>query len=75
MKRRILIGSHGGPNFARRTAKVDCAHINLGELHFYFIHKINSFSLLSRNLSFLKDKFKLIKRPQKRRENDKATIC
>ena len=49
IKRRNLIGSFSGPNFAIRTAKMDRAHIDFGELLFQFIHKINSF-LLSRNL-------------------------
>ena len=49
IKRRNLIGSFSSPNFAIRTAKMDRAHIDFGELLFQFIHKINSF-LSSRNL-------------------------
>jgi len=43
MKRRILIGSLGGPNFAIRTAKMDRARINFGELLFKFIAQNKQF--------------------------------
>ena len=50
MKRRILSGSFSGPNFAIRTAKMDCSRINFGELLFQFIAQNKHSLLLSRNL-------------------------
>jgi len=43
MKRRILIGSLSGPNFAMGTAKMDRSRNNFGELLFQFVAQNRQF--------------------------------